>query len=111
MYSVSPNSMTSFHYETFFKCLFIYVFVYINLYFQASVVLHMMEEDNSKVILRTQPFATAERLHDVIAETYKNLKNRKPLVQKSMALYLSNKDTEYILFKPIKVSCITHSLV
>ena len=71
--------------------------------FQASVVLHMMEEDNSNVSLRSQPFATAEKLHDVIAETYKNLKNRKPIVQKSMALYLSNKDTEYILFKPVKV--------
>ncbi|KAK2152577.1 hypothetical protein LSH36_325g04065 [Paralvinella palmiformis] len=69
---------------------------------KASVVLHMMEEDNSNVSLRSQPFATAEKLHDVIAETYKNLKNRKPIVQKSMALYLSNKDTEYILFKPVK---------
>ena len=64
-----------------------------------------MKEDTSapNVSLRQQPFAVPERVHDTVAETYKNLKNKKADVQKSMALYLANKDTEFILFKPIKV--------
>ena len=57
-----------------------------------------------QVSLRTQPFAIPEKVQEVIAETYRNLKNRKGEVQRSMGLYLANKDTEFILFKPIKVS-------
>lgn len=62
------------------------------------------EEGAEKVSVRNQPFAVAEKLHDVVAESYKNLKTRLPIVRRSMSLYLANKDTEYILFKPIKVS-------
>ena len=57
-----------------------------------------------QVSLRTQPFASPEKVQEVVAETYRNLKNRKGEVQRSMGLYLANKDTEFILFKPIKVS-------
>jgi len=64
-----------------------------------------MKEDPSapQVELRKQPFAAPEKVQEVMAETYRNLKNRKATIQTSMALYLANKDTEYILFKPIKV--------
>ncbi len=74
---------------------------------QAAVIAELGEkEDGPRVALRSQPFASPEKLHDIVAETYRNLKNRKSNVQKSMALYLANKDTEYILFKPIKVCSI-----
>jgi len=64
----------------------------------------MGEDENIKAIkLRTQPFATPEKLHDIVAETYKIVKKSIPLVHRSMALYLANKETEIILFKPIKV--------
>ena len=33
------------------------------------------------------------------------LKSKLPGVMESMSLYLASKETEYILFKPIKVSC------
>lgn len=62
------------------------------------------EEVSTKVTLRQQPFATPEKVHDVVAETYKNLKTKLPMVQRSMSLYLANRDTEAILFRPIKVS-------
>ena len=64
-----------------------------------------MREDASapNVTLRQQPFAVPEKLHDIVAETYRNLKNKKGDIQKSMSLYLANRDTEFILFKPIKV--------
>ena len=64
------------------------------------------EEGGPEVALRLQPFASPEQLAQVISATYRNLKTRKPIVQKAMSLYLANKDTEYILFKPIKVSNI-----
>jgi len=56
--------------------------------------------------LRQQPFATAEKVRDVVTETYRQLKQRRADVQRKMTLYLANKDTEYILFKPMKV-CLT----
>lgn len=72
---------------------------------KANVIVNMNKEEGAqKVSLRNQPFAEVEKLHDVVAESYKNLKTRLPIVRRSMALYLANKDTEYILFKPIKVS-------
>ena len=61
------------------------------------------EEGGRKVSLRGQPFASPESLQNIVAQTWKNLKNNKTKVQQSMTLYLANKDTEYILFKPIKV--------
>ena len=64
----------------------------------------MMKDENVKQIsLRSQPFASPEKVHDIVAETYKLLKKTVTVVQRSMALYLANKDTEVILFKPIKV--------
>ena len=38
------------------------------------------------------------------SETYRELKSRTQRTQKSMKLYLANKDTEYILFKPIRIN-------
>ena len=64
----------------------------------------MGEDDNiKKISLKDQPFAAPEKLQDVVAETYKLLKKSLPNLQKSMALYLANRETEIILFKPIKV--------
>ena len=64
----------------------------------------MMKDVNVKQIsLRQQPFAAPEKVHDIVAETYKLLKKTVTTVQRSMALYLANRDTEVILFKPIKV--------
>lgn len=64
----------------------------------------MTKEDGTpRVILRTQPFATPEKVHDVAMETYRNIKTRLPGLQRSMSLYLANRDTEAILFRPIKV--------
>ncbi len=41
--------------------------------------------------------------------TYRVLKNKLPGTLQSMSLYLANKDTEFILFKPVRVS-ITHNI-
>ena len=62
------------------------------------------QEEVRGVTLKQQPFATPEKVHDTVAETYRNIKTRLPNIHKSMALYLANKDTEVILFKPVKVN-------
>ena len=61
------------------------------------------EEAGAKISLRQQPFASPENLQNVVAQSWKTLKTNKSKVQESMSLYLANKDTEYILLKPVKV--------
>ncbi|XP_074649305.1 conserved oligomeric Golgi complex subunit 3-like [Tubulanus polymorphus] len=71
-----------------------------------AVVITQMAKDKDAphVSLRSQPFANPEKLHDVVAETYKLLKTKVPIIARAMNLYLANKDTEYILFKPIRLN-------
>ena len=61
------------------------------------------ESGGGKVMVRQQPFAQADKVQTVVAETYRNLKTKKSGIQRSMTLYLANRDSEYILFRPIKV--------
>ena len=44
------------------------------------------------------------KVSDLVASAYKAIKAKLPLTLRSMSLYLSNKDTEFILFKPVRVS-------
>jgi len=60
--------------------------------------------NGNQVQLRQQPFASSEKLRDIVADTYRQLKQRRADIQRKMALYLANKDTEFILFKPMKVT-------
>ncbi|XP_072180236.1 conserved oligomeric Golgi complex subunit 3-like [Diadema setosum] len=70
---------------------------------KAQVIVDLnQEEGGTKVTLRSQPFASPERVHEVVGASYKQIKSQLPKVFQSMALYLANKDTEYILFRPIK---------
>jgi len=55
------------------------------------------------VVLKNQPFAKADKLHDVFAENYKSIRKKLPLVHQAMSLYISNKDIESIILKRIKV--------
>ena len=43
-------------------------------------------------------------MKELCAETYRELKSRTQITLRSMRLYLANKDTEQILFKPIRIS-------
>ncbi|XP_006736286.1 conserved oligomeric Golgi complex subunit 3 [Leptonychotes weddellii] len=42
------------------------------------------------------------KVSDLVASAYKTIKAKLPLTLRSMSLYLSNKDTEFILFKPVR---------
>ncbi|XP_022087992.1 conserved oligomeric Golgi complex subunit 3-like isoform X2 [Acanthaster planci] len=70
---------------------------------KATVIIDMNKESEAaQVSLRKQPFATAEKVHEVVSATYRQVKSRLPSVFRKMSLYLANKDTEYILFRPVK---------
>jgi len=68
------------------------------------VIAEMTEDGTGRIQLRHQPFASAEKLRDVVADTYRQLKQRRVDIQRKMSLYLANRDTEFILFKPMKVT-------
>lgn len=70
-----------------------------------QTVLQMNSDPNApKVSLKQQPFATPDKLHDVIVENYKDIRKKLPLVNHKMSLYLSNKDIESIILKRVKVN-------
>ena len=48
-------------------------------------------------------FFVSENVRKVVSETYMLLKSKLTSTLQSMSLFLANKDTEYILFKPVKV--------
>ena len=61
-----------------------------------------MNSESNKVILKEQLFAKPEKLQDIIAENYKEIRKKLPLINNSMSLYLGNKDVELITLKRIK---------
>ncbi|XP_031565571.1 conserved oligomeric Golgi complex subunit 3-like [Actinia tenebrosa] len=69
-----------------------------------NVVVKMAEDDGKdpSVFLKQQPFAKPENVRKVVSETYMLIKSKLPSTLQSMSLFLANKDTEYILFKPVK---------
>lgn len=54
--------------------------------------------------LRQSPWASPQQISSVIQETQRLIKTKLPILQRSMQLYLSNRDTEFIIFRPIRVS-------
>ncbi len=56
------------------------------------------------MLLRQQPWAAPQQISSLIQESKRNIKKKLAVFQRSMQLYLANKDTEFILFRPIRVS-------
>jgi len=72
---------------------------------RANAIVELNKKDpNQTKALKEHKFATPETLRELCIESYRELKSRAQSTQKSMKLYLSNKDTEYILFKPIRMN-------
>ncbi|XP_061490712.1 conserved oligomeric Golgi complex subunit 3 [Rhineura floridana] len=55
-----------------------------------------------KYNLLQQPWAQPAMIGDLVCSTYKTIKTKLPLTLQRMSLYLANKDTEFILFKPVR---------
>lgn len=45
----------------------------------------------------------AEKINDIVMATYRVMKSKLPSTLQSMSFYLANRDTEFILFKPVRV--------
>lgn len=43
------------------------------------------------------------KINDLVTATYRVMKSKLPSTLQSMSLYLANRDTEFILFKPVRV--------
>ncbi|KAG7282896.1 hypothetical protein CRUP_018396 [Coryphaenoides rupestris] len=54
--------------------------------------------------LSQQPWAQPAKINDMVTATYRVMKSKLPATLQSMSLYLANKDTEFILFKPIRAN-------
>jgi predicted ATPase len=66
----------------------------------------MQTEVAGNVTLAQQPFASVDMIGQIMQETQRLIKSRLPTIHRSMQLYLANRETEFILFRPIKVSFI-----
>lgn len=79
-----------------------------NLLDKLDTILKMAEADSKdgKILISQQPFAKADAIRKVVSETYMLLKSKLPSTRQSLALYLANKDTEFILFKPVKAKVL-----
>lgn len=58
-------------------------------------------------ILRQTPWASPQQISGVIQESQRLIKRKLAGLQRAMVLYLANKDTEFILFRPIRNNCIS----
>jgi len=74
---------------------------------KANVILKVNSDDSARQIaLRNQPFASTEQVAGIVTEANRQLKSKLPGLHRSMALYLANRETEAILFRPIKKNII-----
>ncbi|XP_012866445.1 PREDICTED: conserved oligomeric Golgi complex subunit 3 [Dipodomys ordii] len=69
---------------------------------KVSALKTMASQGGPKYTLSQQPWAQPAKVGELGTTAYKTLKTKLPLILKSMSLYLSNKETEFILFKPVK---------
>ncbi|KAM7307130.1 procathepsin L-like [Ixodes scapularis] len=74
---------------------------------KANVILQVQHQEPTRTVsLRNQPFAAPETVSNVVSNAYRHLKETLTSLARSMSLYLANKDTEQILFKPVKTKVL-----
>uniref|UniRef100_A0A2K6GK46 Conserved oligomeric Golgi complex subunit 3 n=1 Tax=Propithecus coquereli TaxID=379532 RepID=A0A2K6GK46_PROCO len=69
---------------------------------KVSALKTMASQGGPKYTLSQQPWAQPAKVSDLVATAYKTIKTKLPETLRSMSLYLSNQDTEFILFKPVR---------
>lgn len=70
-----------------------------------NLLKQVAQQPNAGMVLRQTQWAAPQQISSLIQESQRNIKSKLEAIQKAMKLYLSNKDTEFILFRPIRVSC------
>lgn len=79
---------------------------------QANTFSKMSQDVSStqeQVKLKNQPFATPEVIGSIVSEMKRAIKNTLPVILRSMQLYLANRETEMVLYRPIKVRIMRNS--
>ncbi|KAF6213924.1 hypothetical protein GE061_011651 [Apolygus lucorum] len=72
--------------------------------------LEQAENWKSQESMKTQPWATPSAVTALVQNALKSIKAKLPGLQGTMQLYLANRDTEFILYRPIRnnvVGCFT----
>ncbi|XP_016956894.1 conserved oligomeric Golgi complex subunit 3 [Drosophila biarmipes] len=64
------------------------------------------ESAKASYVLRQSPWASPQQISSIIQETQRLIKAKLAVLQRSMQLYLSNRDTEFIIFRPIRNNII-----
>ncbi|CAG7838121.1 unnamed protein product [Allacma fusca] len=69
-----------------------------------SKALKVVEAQKEKpdLVLSQQSFALPNTVSQLIVDTVESLKSKLPFIHRSMKLYLANRETEFILFRPVK---------
>jgi len=57
--------------------------------------------------LSTQPWGDTNTTKGYVADTVRKIKQMVPLVQRKMQLYLANRETEFILFRPVRSNILS----
>lgn len=75
---------------------------------QSIVSVEQSPQPQQKVnyALRQSPWASPQQISVIVQESQRLIKSKLSGLQRSMQLYLSNRDTEFIIFKPIRVRCL-----
>eukprot|EP00794_Sanderia_malayensis_P011305 gene11305-12487_t len=75
---------------------------------QIDTLAKLAEEEgkDKRQLISQQPFAKPDNVRKIVSEAYMLLKSKLPGTMESMALYLASKETEYILYKPIKTKVL-----
>ncbi|KAL2081668.1 hypothetical protein ACEWY4_023521 [Coilia grayii] len=69
---------------------------------KVSALKTMVAQGGPTYNLSQQPWAQPAKIHDLVMDTYRVIKSKLPGTLQSMSLYLANRDTEFILFKPVR---------
>ncbi|XP_017105725.2 conserved oligomeric Golgi complex subunit 3 [Drosophila bipectinata] len=64
------------------------------------------EPTKGSYVLRQSPWASPQQISSIIQETQRLIKAKLSVLQRAMQLYLSNRDTEFIIFRPIRNNII-----
>jgi len=77
----------------------------VNFNSRVNTFLSMRGDKSAK--LSTQPWADTNTTKGNVADTVRKIKQMVPLVQRKMQLYLANRETEFILFRPVRSNILS----
>jgi len=75
--------------------------------FQNKVTSFLSLRGDKPVKLSTQPWADTNTTKNCVTETVRRIKQLVPSVQRKMQLYLANRETEFILFRPVRSNILS----